>query len=50
MTGATGTNVNDIMIAIASDVPRGRRRPGDSFSGQMRPLRMNRRSSPLDPL
>jgi glycerate 2-kinase len=27
MTGATGTNVNDIMIAIASDVGRARRRP-----------------------
>jgi glycerate-2-kinase len=30
MTGATGTNVNDIMIAIANDVGRARRRP-ESF-------------------
>jgi glycerate 2-kinase len=27
MTGATGTNVNDIMIALASDAGRARRRP-----------------------
>ena len=49
ITGATGTNVNDIMIAVARRVGHRRSSPGMSFSGQLRHWRTIPRNSSLAP-